>query len=104
MSHIDLKKILLISSISFVTAFGLAACGDNDKAKAPAAVEKSAEDATPAESTVTDDVKTMATEKAGEVIEDAKAKATEAADTAKQAAIDDAKKKAEEELKKNMPQ
>jgi len=107
MTHFDLKKTLLATSVSLVALFGLSACGD-DKASAPAAVEKTSEVAAP---TAMDG----ATEKAGEMVEEAKEKAGEmmdagkaeaeaAAEKAKQDAIDAAKKKAEEELKNNLPQ
>ena len=44
MLNTEIKKILLVSSISLIAAFGLSACGD-DKAAAPAAVEEKADDA-----------------------------------------------------------
>jgi len=109
----ELKKILLISSVSIVAAFGLSACGgEEDKAKAPAAaMEKSTSDASSEAATTMDAAKDKAEEvveevkeKAGEMVDEAKVKAEEAAAKAKQDAIDAAKEKAEEELKKRMPE
>ncbi|MCF6216786.1 MAG: hypothetical protein L3J58_11525 [Emcibacter sp.] len=109
MTYIDLKKVLLVTSVSMVATFGLSACGD-DKAAAPAAVEKPADDAATEAPTAMDNATEQAgemveeaKEKAKEMVDDAKAKADEAAAKAKQDAIDAAKKKAEEELKKNLP-
>lgn len=103
MLNTEVKKIILISSVSLVAAFGLSACGD-DKASAPAAVEEKADDvATPAPSAM-DDATKAASEMVEEVVEEVKEKAEDAMDEAATDAMDEAKKKAEEEMKKKMPQ
>ena len=109
MTYSELKKILLVTSVSAVAAFGLSACGD-DKAAAPAAMEKAADDSSAATSSAMGDAKEVANEvveevkeKAAAVVEEVKEKAAEAVDGAKEDAMTEAKKRAEEELKSHMP-
>jgi len=98
MTYIDLKKILLVSSVSIVAAFGLSACGDNDKATAPAAaMEETTAGSTNDASSAMDEATEMAGEKVEEVVEDMKEKAADAMDEAKQNAMDGAKQKAAED-------
>ncbi|MBL4801295.1 MAG: hypothetical protein JKY45_05325 [Emcibacter sp.] len=110
MTYNELKKILLVTSVSGIAAFGLSACGD-DKAAAPAAMEKAVDDSAAETSSamgnakeVADEMVEEAKEKAAEVVEKVKEKAAEVVDDAKEDAMDEAKKRAEEEIKNRMPQ
>ena len=109
MTIIELKKIILVSSVSVMAAFGLSACGDDDKAKAPAAVEETtgggageAHDAMDAAKEKAGEVMDAVEEKAGDMMDEAEEKAGDMMDEAKEKAEEEAKK-AEEALKSKIP-
>ena len=91
----EVKKILLVSSVSVMALFGLSACND-DKTSAPVAVEETAEEVSTTAPSAVDEATEQAKEKAGEVVEEVKEKAEDA--------LDEAKKKAEKELEGKLPQ